>query len=81
LDKAEDQPQIGKQFVPPMMDPVLGDYARNLPDARESEVLSLFATIINKYAIIFSFVVLRLFLFLSFFFFREKQFCFWWLQM
>lgn len=32
-----------------MMDPVLGDYARNLPDARESEVLSLFATIINKY--------------------------------
>ncbi|KAI0497879.1 hypothetical protein KFK09_021117 [Dendrobium nobile] len=49
VDKAEDQPQIGKQFVPPMMDPVLGDYARNVPDARESEVLSLFATIINKY--------------------------------
>ncbi|KAL8534748.1 hypothetical protein ACS0TY_010689 [Phlomoides rotata] len=49
LDKAEDQPHIGKEFVPPMMDPVLGDYARNLPDARESEVLSLFATIINKY--------------------------------
>ncbi|KAG1368297.1 protein EXPORTIN 1A [Cocos nucifera] len=49
LDKSEDQPQIGKQFVPPMMDPILGDYARNLPDARESEVLSLFATIINKY--------------------------------
>ncbi|PWA66235.1 exportin 1A [Artemisia annua] len=49
LDKAEDQPQIGKQCVPPMMDPVLGDYARNVPDARESEVLSLFATIINKY--------------------------------
>ncbi|KAL3651217.1 Exportin-1 [Castilleja foliolosa] len=49
LDKAENQPHIGKQFVPPMMDPVLGDYARNLPDARESEVLSLFATIINTY--------------------------------
>ncbi|KAL5568216.1 hypothetical protein UlMin_024791 [Ulmus minor] len=49
LDKAEDQSQIGKQFVPPMMDPVLLDYARNVPDARESEVLSLFATIINKY--------------------------------
>ncbi|TXG48700.1 hypothetical protein EZV62_024575 [Acer yangbiense] len=51
LDKAEDQPHIGKQFVPPMMDPILGDYARNVPDARESEVLSLFATIINKYHI------------------------------
>ncbi|KAM0943808.1 putative importin-beta domain, armadillo-like helical, exportin-1/Importin-beta [Dioscorea sansibarensis] len=49
VDKAEDQAHLGKQFVPPMMDPVLGDYARNLPDARESEVLSLFATIINKY--------------------------------
>ncbi|KAK7366618.1 hypothetical protein VNO80_08613 [Phaseolus coccineus] len=49
LDKAEDQPQIAKHFVPPMMDPVLGDYARNVPDARESEVLSLFATIVNKY--------------------------------
>ncbi|XP_057540813.1 protein EXPORTIN 1A isoform X1 [Amaranthus tricolor] len=51
LDKAEDQPHIGTQFVPPMMDPVLGDYARNVPDARESEVLSLFATIINKYKV------------------------------
>ncbi|KAJ4841342.1 Exportin-1 [Turnera subulata] len=48
LEKADDQAQIGKQFVPPMMDPILGDYARNLPDARESEVLSLFAAIINK---------------------------------
>ncbi|CAJ1934058.1 unnamed protein product [Sphenostylis stenocarpa] len=43
LDKAEDQPQIGKQFVPPMMDPVLGDYARNVPDARESESGDFFA--------------------------------------
>ncbi|XP_050387160.1 protein EXPORTIN 1A [Argentina anserina] len=51
LDKAEDQSHIGKQIVPPMLDPVLGDYARNLPDARESEVLSLFATIINKYKV------------------------------
>ena len=49
LDKAEDLPHLGKQFVPPMMDPVLGDYARNVPDAMESEVLSLYATIINKY--------------------------------
>ncbi|PKA48667.1 hypothetical protein AXF42_Ash018484 [Apostasia shenzhenica] len=49
VDKAEDQSQLGKQFVPPMMDPILADYARNVPDARESEVLSLFATIINKY--------------------------------
>ncbi|GJX31680.1 protein exportin 1A, partial [Tanacetum coccineum] len=37
LDKAEDQPQIGKQRVPLMTDLVLGDYARNVPDAKESE--------------------------------------------
>jgi exportin-1 len=49
LEKAEDQPHVGKQFVPPMMEPVLADYSRNVPDARESEVLSLYATIINKY--------------------------------
>jgi len=49
VDKAEDTDLIAKQFVPAMMDPILGDYARNVSDARESEVLSLFATIINKY--------------------------------
>ncbi|CAM6105957.1 unnamed protein product [Calypogeia fissa] len=48
VDKAEDTELIAKQFVPAMMDPILGDYARNVSDARESEVLSLFATIINK---------------------------------
>lgn len=48
VDKAEDMDLIAKQFVPAMMDPILGDYARNVSDARESEVLSLFATIINK---------------------------------
>ncbi|KAG0570872.1 hypothetical protein M758_6G185900 [Ceratodon purpureus] len=48
VDKAEDAELIAKNFVPAMMDPILGDYARNVSDARESEVLSLFATIINK---------------------------------
>jgi exportin-1 len=48
VDKADDAELIAKNFVPAMMDPILGDYARNVSDARESEVLSLFATIINK---------------------------------
>lgn len=61
VDKAEDQPHIGKQFVQPMMDPILGDYARNVPDARESEVLSLFATIINKYKVVMMEDVPRIF--------------------
>ena len=34
VDKCEDTAMISAQFVPAMMDPVLGDYARNVPDAR-----------------------------------------------
>ncbi|KAI5082300.1 hypothetical protein GOP47_0002043 [Adiantum capillus-veneris] len=48
VDKSEDQELIAKQFVPAMMEPILADYTRNVSDARESEVLSLYATIINK---------------------------------
>jgi exportin-1 len=35
-------------FVPPLLDPVLKDYQRNIADARDPEVLSLMATVINK---------------------------------
>ncbi len=34
VDKCDDTAMITTQFVPAMMDPVLGDYARNVPDAR-----------------------------------------------
>ena len=34
VDKCEDTALIASQFVPPMTDPILGDYARNVPDAR-----------------------------------------------
>lgn len=34
VDKAEDVNAVAQQFVPAMMDPILGDYARNVPDAR-----------------------------------------------
>ena len=39
---------VGQQFVPEMLDPILGDYARSVPDARDAEVLSLFATIVER---------------------------------
>lgn len=48
VDKCEDPQLVAQQLVPAMMDPVLGDYARNVPDARDAEVLSLFASIINS---------------------------------
>lgn len=38
VEKSEDAKAIAEQFVPQMLDPILGDYARNIPDAREPEV-------------------------------------------
>lgn len=42
-------PQVASEnFVPPLLDAVLLDYQRNVPSAREPEVLSTMATIVNK---------------------------------
>lgn len=34
VEKCEDESLLATKFVPALMDPVLGDYARNVPDAR-----------------------------------------------
>lgn len=34
MDKCEDLSLVIDSLVPAMMDPILGDYARNVPDAR-----------------------------------------------
>lgn len=34
VDKCEDLALVLDRLVPAMMDPILGDYARNVPDAR-----------------------------------------------
>ncbi|MEW5316465.1 MAG: hypothetical protein WDW38_007837 [Sanguina aurantia] len=47
-EKCEDTTMVATQAVPAMIDPVLADYARSIPDARDAEVLSLFAAIIAK---------------------------------
>lgn len=33
-EKCEDDELLVRQYIPAMADPVLGDYARNVPDAR-----------------------------------------------
>ena len=43
VEGCEDPHLVAQQLVPLMYDPILGDYARNVPDARDAEVLSLFA--------------------------------------
>lgn len=45
----ESDPQaVAEGFIPPVLDPILGDYQRNIPNARDPEVLVLFTTVIEK---------------------------------
>jgi len=48
IDKSEDNELVLTKFVPPLLDPILGDYVRSIPEARDPEVLSLFTCLINK---------------------------------
>ena len=43
-----DYENICKNFLPALLDPVLGDYARSDPHARDAEVLGLMATLVTK---------------------------------
>jgi exportin-1 len=43
-----DKSVVLSNFLPALLDPVLDDYKRNVPDARDSEVLNLFSAIIEK---------------------------------
>lgn len=40
--------QVAQGFIPPVLDPILGDYNRNIAGARDPEVLTLFATVVEK---------------------------------
>ena len=39
---------VAKGFIPPVLDPILLDYKRNIAGARDPEVLTLFATVVEK---------------------------------
>jgi len=45
----EADPQaVSQGFIPPVLDPILGDYQRNIPNSRDPEVLTLFTTVVEK---------------------------------
>ena len=46
--KTEELQVVLENLVPPLLDVVLGDYNRNVEPARDSEVLSLMAAIVQK---------------------------------
>lgn len=48
VERAEDLDALAQRYAPPLEDPVLGDYARGVPDARDAEVLSLYAALIDR---------------------------------
>ena len=48
VGKSTDPKQVCENFVPPLLNAVLGDYNRNHPNARDSEVLSTMTVFINK---------------------------------
>lgn len=48
VEKADDLEMVHKALVPQLLEAVLLDYKRNVPDAREAEVLNVMTTIVNK---------------------------------
>jgi exportin-1 len=48
VEKCEDTAMLYANFIPPMLQAILGDYKSIVPEARDAEVLSLLTSIINK---------------------------------
>ena len=48
VEKADDLEAVNANMIPPLLDAVLVDYNRNVPDARDAEVLDVMTTIISK---------------------------------
>ncbi|KAL7276552.1 Karyopherin transporter [Rhizina undulata] len=48
VQKADDLEMVNSSIVPALLDAVLVDYNRNVPDARDAEVLNVMSTIISK---------------------------------
>lgn len=48
IKRAEDLETVNSNFMPPLLDAILGDYSRNVPAARDAEVLNVMATIIGR---------------------------------
>ncbi|KXN82603.1 Exportin-1 [Leucoagaricus sp. SymC.cos] len=48
IKKAEDLEAVNNNFIPPLLDAILGDYNRNVPAARDAEVLNVMATITTR---------------------------------
>jgi CRM1 C terminal len=57
VKKAEDLEAVNSNFMPPLLDAILGDYNRNVPTARDAEVLNVMATITGRLGVCISMLV------------------------
>jgi exportin-1 len=48
IRRADDLETVNASFMPPLLDAILGDYNRNVPAARDAEVLNVMSTIIGR---------------------------------
>lgn len=48
VDKSDDFEMVRNNIVPPLLEAVLGDYQRNVPNARDAEVLKVISALITK---------------------------------
>lgn len=48
VKRAEDLDSVNRELVPSLLEAILGDYARNVPAARDAEVLNVVATITTR---------------------------------
>ena len=55
IKKAEDLEAVNNNFIPPLLDAILGDYNANVPAARDAEVLNVIATITQKLGVRFDY--------------------------
>ena len=52
VKKAEDLDGVNVNLIPGLLDAILGDYTRNVPAARDAEVLNVMAVIVSKLGVI-----------------------------
>ncbi|KAG1843758.1 CRM1 C terminal-domain-containing protein [Suillus subluteus] len=58
IKKAEDLEAVNTNFMPPLLDAILGDYNRNVPTAQDAEVLNVMAAITSRLGVSQRFFVL-----------------------
>ena len=51
IKKAEEVESVNASFIPQLLDAILGDYNRNVAQARDAEVLNVMATITLRMAV------------------------------